>query len=79
MAKIEDLVEKSWEAQRRVESVGKRVGKGRYGRVLKMATKPESEEYHTSLKIVAIGALVIGAIGFAIYQLMNLLYGVIGK
>jgi len=34
------IVEKTWETQRRFEERAKRLGKGRYGRVLKMARKP---------------------------------------
>ena len=39
------FVEKAWEIQHNIESRQKRIGKGKYGRVLKMARKPTNEEY----------------------------------
>ncbi len=42
-------------------------------RVLKIATKPTKTEYLTEVKIVSIGILLIGTIGFLIFLLFNLL------
>jgi protein transport protein SEC61 subunit gamma and related proteins len=45
----------------------RQVGHGRYGRILRMARKPETDEYVRVLEITAIGAVIIGAVGFMIY------------
>jgi len=66
-----DIVEKSWDVQRRIEERTKRLGKGRYGRVLKMARKPTREEYSRIVMITGVGLLLIGAVGFVIYWIMK--------
>lgn len=43
------------------------VGHGKYGRILRMARKPSTEEYVKVLEVTALGAVVIGAVGFLIY------------
>lgn len=68
-----DLIEKSWEVQRRLEERFKHLGKGKYGRVLKMARKPTPEEYSKVVMITGLGILIIGAVGFLIYLLMTYL------
>jgi protein transport protein SEC61 subunit gamma and related proteins len=45
----------------------RQVGHGRYGRILRMARKPETDEYVRVLEITAIGAVIIGMTGFALY------------
>ncbi len=65
------IVEKGWDVQRRVEERAKRLGKGRFGRVLKMARKPTAEEYSRVILITGIGLLFIGFLGFAIYWAMK--------
>jgi len=62
-----DIMERSWKGQRYVEGYLKGVGKGKYGRVLKMAKKPDAEEYKRSLQVTSLGAIAIGGLGFAIY------------
>ncbi len=61
--------QRSWKYQSKIESRVKNIGKGRYGRVLKMARKPTSEEYSKTLLITGIGILIIGGLGFSIYLL----------
>ena len=39
------FMEKAWDLQNNLESKRNRIGKGKYGRVLKMARKPTDEEY----------------------------------
>ena len=53
--------------QSKIESRIKNAGKGKYGRVLKMARKPTSEEYSKTLVITGIGIVIIGGLGFAIF------------
>jgi protein transport protein SEC61 subunit gamma-like protein len=65
------IVDKGWEVQRRIEERAKRLGKGKYGRVLKMARKPTSEEYSRVVLITGLGLLAVGALGFVIYYAMR--------
>ncbi len=66
-----DILERSWKIQRKIEERASRIGKGKYGRVLKMARKPDSEEYTKTLSICLIGILIIGGVGFLIYWLFE--------
>ena len=43
------------------------VGHGKYGRILRMARRPTSEEYVKVLQVTALGAVLIGLVGFAMY------------
>ncbi|HEC95355.1 MAG TPA: protein translocase SEC61 complex subunit gamma [Thermoplasmatales archaeon] len=61
------FLDKAWELQRRIEEKIKHIGKGKYGRILKMARKPTDEEFARTAKITFLGMMVIGAIGFVIY------------
>ena len=63
------FMEKARDMQQNLESRQKRVGKGKYGRVLKMARKPTDEEYSKTSKITAAGMLLIGGLGFLIFLL----------
>jgi protein transport protein SEC61 subunit gamma-like protein len=68
---MSDIVEKSWHLQRRIEEKTKHIGKGKYGRVFKMARKPSGEEYIRITQIVAIGLILMGGLGFLIYWLFQ--------
>jgi protein transport protein SEC61 subunit gamma and related proteins len=72
------VVERAWDVQHRLEHRAKRLGSGRYARVLKMARKPEPQEYRQALLIVAIGLGLIGFIGFTIWLLMGWLWSFLG-
>ncbi len=74
-----DIVDKGWEVQRRVEERLKRLGKGKYGRILKMARKPTSDEFSKVIMITGIGLILIGALGFAIYLIMRYGGGVLSN
>ena len=56
-----------------IESKAKGFGKGKYGRILKMAHTPTWDEYKKTLYITALGIIVIGALGFAIWWVMTVL------
>ncbi len=43
------------------------VGHGKYGRILRMARRPTSDEYVKVLQVTWLGAVLIGLTGFAIY------------
>src|SRR6058998_843850 len=77
-----DIVDKSWEVQRRIEERAKRLGKGRYGRVLKMARRATPDEYSKVVLITGLGIAAIGALGFLIYLIMRygpgLFHGIFG-
>jgi protein transport protein SEC61 subunit gamma-like protein len=66
------IIKKAWDWQHRIESRQERLGKGKYGRVLKMARKPTPNEYEKTAKITGAGILLVGAIGFLIYVLNEL-------
>lgn len=62
---------KASEYQKRVESKFCNLGKGKYGRIMKMARTPTHEEYKKTVAITGIGIVVLGALGFAIMWLMT--------
>lgn len=66
------IVEKSWEIQRKLNEKIANIGTGKYGRVLKMATKPDQEEYNRSSLITGLGILLIGGIGFLVWLIFKL-------
>ena len=68
-----DVVKGSWNAQEWVEEKVKKFGKGKYGRVLKMARKPDNDEFMKVVQVTGIGMILIGALGFLIYLLWNYL------
>ena len=61
------FVDKAWDLQHNIEARQKRIGKGKYGRVLKMARKPTNEEYGKTSKITGAGIMLIGGLGFLIF------------
>jgi len=66
-----DIVEGSWKVQDKIEERAGKIGKGKFGRILKMARKPDKEEYRKTLLIVVIGILLIGGLGFSIMWLWD--------
>ena len=65
------ILDKAWKIQRKIEVRQERIGKGKYGRVLKMARKPTNEEYEKTAKITSLGILAVGALGFGIYMVID--------
>jgi protein transport protein SEC61 subunit gamma and related proteins len=43
------------------------LGHGKYGRILRMARRPTSDEYVKVLEVTWLGAVLIGLTGFGIY------------
>ncbi len=66
------IIDRAWELQHKIEVRQQRIGKGKYGRVLKMARKPTNEEYEKTSKITGLGILLVGSIGFTIYIIKEL-------
>jgi len=73
------VIDKAWEVQHKVEKRTERLGKGKYGRVLKMARNPEPDEYIKTSQMTAIGIAIIGLIGFTIYLLATKVASWIGS
>ena len=71
MPELKEIVDKSWDLQRRIEERTKHVGNGKYGRVVKMARKPTGDEYIKVTQITSLGLLLIGGLGFLIYWLFE--------
>ena len=57
--------------QENIESRFRNIGKGKYGRIIKMARTPTPEEYRKTIIITGIGIIVLGAVGFFIMWLMT--------
>jgi len=72
------FMDKAWDAQERVERKWAGIGSGRFARVLRMARKPEPEEFRQSSTIVLVGIGLIGGIGFMVFLLMDWLLGLVG-
>ncbi len=72
MKKDVGIIYRAWELQHKIEVRQQRIGKGKYGRVLKMARKPTNEEYEKTSKITGLGILLVGAVGFTIYIIKEL-------
>ena len=66
------FLNKAWALQHKIEEREQHIGKGKYGRVLMMARKPTNEEYEKTTKITGLGILLIGALGFVIYIVREL-------
>lgn len=67
----EGFLDRAWTAQEKVERKWAGLGSGRFARVLRMARKPEPEEFRQSATIVLVGIGVIGGLGFGVYLLMT--------
>ena len=63
------FIEKVWQTQHKLEDRFKKIGRGQYGRVLRLARKPTSEEFIKSSWVVGIGIGIIGFIGFVVYYI----------
>lgn len=64
---------KADEIQSSIESQVNSIGKGKYGRILKMAHTPSADEYKKVCMVAAIGLVVLGVVGFGIMWLMTYL------
>ncbi len=64
-----DFTETTYQVQRKLEDRFRNIGKGKYGRIFKMARKPTMDEYVRVVKMVALGLFLIGGLGFLLYWL----------
>lgn len=61
------FINRVWKTQQKLEERFRRIGRGQYGRVLRLARKPTSEEFVKSSWVVGIGIAIVGFIGFVVY------------
>ena len=61
------FIDKVWQTQQRLEERFKRIGRGQYGRGLRLARKPTTDEFVKSSWVGGIGSGIVGAIGFIVY------------
>ena len=61
------FLDRAKDVQDEVDGRLRNVGHGKYGRILRMARKPSTEEYVKVLEVTWLGAVLIGLTGFAIY------------
>jgi len=66
---LDNIINKSWKLQEVIEEKFRGLGKGNYGRVVRMARKPDYDEYMKTCAITGAGILIIGFLGFGIYYL----------
>ena len=66
------FIERAREVQERLDGHLRSVGHGKYGRILRMARKPDVEEYVKVLHVTTIGAILIGGVGFLLYIFFTL-------
>ncbi|MDR1404449.1 MAG: protein translocase SEC61 complex subunit gamma [Candidatus Methanoplasma sp.] len=69
------LEAKAEEIQDSFESKTRNLGRGKYGRILKMAHTPTKDEYKKTCYIAALGMVILGAVGFVIMWVMTYLPG----
>lgn len=72
------FLDRAWESQEKVERKWTSIGSGRFARVLRMARKPEPEEFRQSATIVLVGIGIIGGIGFCVFLLMGWIMDLVG-
>lgn len=71
-----EFIDKAWAIQGEIENRASRIGRGKYGRVLRMARKPDRKEFGQQAKITGIGVMLVGAIGFIVFYIMRFVPGV---
>lgn len=65
------FIDRAWKIQNNIDARRARIGKGKYGRVLKMARNPTNEEFAKTSKITGAGILLIGGLGFVIFLIAS--------
>ena len=70
-----DLTEETLKVQQKIEFKARSMTRGKLGRVLKMARKPESEEFKRTCLITLAGMVLIGFLGFTIYLIWTYVPG----
>jgi protein transport protein SEC61 subunit gamma-like protein len=71
--KPDSFLDRAWAVQHKIESKWAGLSSGRFARVLRMARKPEPDEFRQSATIVLVGIALIGGLGFLVYLSMGAL------
>lgn len=66
-----DLLERSLALQDRLDTWLSNRRRGRYMRVLRLAVRPDTDEYFNTLKLAFAGLLVLGLTGFAMQYFIS--------
>ncbi|HLF06418.1 MAG TPA: protein translocase SEC61 complex subunit gamma [Thermoplasmata archaeon] len=70
-----DVIDYAWSKQRKLEDSVRRWRKGgwigKWGEIIKMARRPSRDEYVKTTQITGVGILLLGALGFGIYLLVD--------
>ena len=61
------FLDRAKRAQETLDGRLRNAGHGKYGRILRMARRPTTQEYVRVLEVTWLGAVLIGAVGFMIY------------
>ena len=68
LRRFEDSVQ---EWQDSIESNARKIGKGSWARILRMARKPSKKELKQTIYVCGIGMIVLGFIGFVVLVIMD--------
>lgn len=66
-----DILERSQALQARVDTWLSNRRRGRYMRVLRLAVRPDQDEFFNTLKLAFAGLLVLGLVGFAMQYFID--------
>jgi len=70
-SKSQSFEDKVQDKQDWIESQFRKVSRGSWARILRMARKPTPQEFKQTVIICGIGLFILGAIGFAMLVLMD--------
>jgi protein translocase SEC61 complex gamma subunit len=73
-----DILERSTRWQQRLDTWVSNRRRGRYMRVLRLAVRPEPDEYINTVKLAFAGLLVLGITGFMIQSFVEFMSKVLG-
>ena len=73
-----DILERSARWQQRVDTWVSNRRRGRYMRVLRLAVRPEPDEYINTVKLAFAGLLVLGITGFMMQGFVEFMSGIFG-
>jgi protein translocase SEC61 complex gamma subunit len=73
-----DILERSSRWQQRVDTWVSNRRRGRYMRVLRLAVRPEPDEYINTVKLAFAGLLVLGVTGFIMQSFVEWMSGIFG-
>jgi len=69
--KVKSFEKKVQEQQDRIEAQFRKITRGSWARIIRMARKPSKQEFRQTAIICGIGLFVLGAIGFGMLVIMD--------